>query len=121
MINKGGRPKVKRSEDLARRIKSYAAVGVPVTDIARTCGMCQDTLRKLYRAELEAAVVEANSQVAGMLYKQCMEGNTTAMIFWLKTRAKWSERSELEITGKDGAPLAPPVFNISFENGGPGQ
>lgn len=26
-----------------------------------------------------------------------------------------------EITGKDGAPLAPPVFNISFENGGPGQ
>ena len=26
-----------------------------------------------------------------------------------------------EITGKDGAPIAPPVFNISFENGGPGQ
>ena len=26
-----------------------------------------------------------------------------------------------EVTGKDGAPLAPPVFNISFENGGPGQ
>lgn len=26
-----------------------------------------------------------------------------------------------EITGKDGGPLAPPVFNISFENGGPGQ
>ena len=26
-----------------------------------------------------------------------------------------------EVTGKDGAPIAPPVFNISFENGGPGQ
>ena len=26
-----------------------------------------------------------------------------------------------EVTGKEGAPLAPPVFNISFENGGPGQ
>ena len=26
-----------------------------------------------------------------------------------------------EITGKDGSPIAPPVFNISFENGGPGQ
>ena len=26
-----------------------------------------------------------------------------------------------EITGKGGGPLAPPVFNISFENGGPGQ
>ena len=26
-----------------------------------------------------------------------------------------------ETTGKDGAPIAPPVFNISFENGGPGQ
>ena len=29
--------------------------------------------------------------------------------------------SKNEVTGKDGSPIAPPVFNISFENGGPGQ
>ena len=29
--------------------------------------------------------------------------------------------AKTEITGKDGSPIAPPVFNISFENGGPGQ
>ena len=29
--------------------------------------------------------------------------------------------SKNEVTGKDGSPIAPPVFNVSFENGGPGQ
>ena len=30
----------------------------------------------------------------------------------------WTDRTEL--TGKDGAPLTPPVINIGFANGGPG-
>ncbi len=30
-------------------------------------------------------------------------------------------RERLEHTGKDGAPLAPPIINIGFDNGGPGE
>lgn len=105
MTGKVGRPAVKRSEELAKRIRGMAAVGVPADDIAKTVGMSADTLYKLYDTELKTAVIEANAQVAGKLYQQCMEGNTTAMIFWLKTRARWSEKAEVEVTGKDGAPL----------------
>mgnify|MGYP003745358937 CR=1 FL=1 len=30
-------------------------------------------------------------------------------------------RDKVEHTGKDGAPLLPPVFNIGFDDGGPGE
>ncbi|GAD20948.1 hypothetical protein [Acidovorax sp. MR-S7] len=97
-----GRPEVKRSEDLARRIKSYAAVGVPASDIAKTCSMSETTLRKLYSEELETAAIDATAQVAGKLFQQCMDGNVTAQIFWMKTRGRWSEKSEVEVTSKQG-------------------
>ena len=56
-------------------------------------------------------------------YTEHYPPDTTAAIFWLKNRQrdKWRDKVDTEVTGKDGAPLAPPVFNISFENGGPGQ
>lgn len=105
-----GRPEVKRSEDLARRIKSYAAVGVPAADIAKTCSMSETTLRKLYSAELETAAIDATAQVAGKLFQQCMDGNVTAMIFWMKTRGRWSEKSEVEVTGGGGVLVVNPVM-----------
>ena len=105
MAGKVGRPAIKRSEELAKRIKGMAAFGVTHEDIAKTAGMSPDVLVKLYGEELKTAAIEANAQVAGMLFKQCQEGNVTAQIFWLKTRAKWSEKTEVELTGKDGAPL----------------
>ena len=103
--NKGGRPAVKRSEELAKRIRGMAAVGVPADDIAKTVGFSTDTLTKLYAPEMKSAAIEATAQVAGKLYQQCMEGNTAAMIFWLKTRGRWSEKSEIEVTGKDGGAI----------------
>lgn len=97
-----GRPVVNRSEDLARRIKSYAAVGVPAADIAKTCSMSETTLRKLYGEELATAAIDATAQVAGKLFQQCMDGNVTAQIFWMKTRGRWSEKTEVEVTNGGG-------------------
>ena len=56
-------------------------------------------------------------------YTEHYPPDTTAAIFWLKNRQrdKWRDKVDTEITGKDGSPIAPPVFNVSFENGGPGQ
>ncbi len=33
----------------------------------------------------------SNAQVAGFLFNAAKNGNVTAQIFWLKTRAKWRE------------------------------
>lgn len=46
--------------------------------------------------------------VESQLYKQIQDNNTTATIFWLKTKGKnrgYSERTE--ITGRDGEAIAP--------------
>ena len=68
-----------------------------------------DILRELEEARTMAATLDrpqVNAMVAASMGKAKLLG---------------LEVNKTEITGKDGAPLAPPVFNISFENGGPGQ
>ena len=53
--------------------------------------------------------------VESALYREVLNGNVTAMIFWLKTQGKrrgWVERTE--ITGADAGPL---VINLSWGDG----
>lgn len=108
---KRGRPAIERSDEIAKKVKGYAAVGVPILDIAKACGMSENTLRKLYLPEIEKAGIEATAQVAGKLFQECMGGNVTAMIFWMKVRGKWSEKSEVEVTGGGGVLVVNPVMS----------
>jgi hypothetical protein len=68
-----------------------AAYGIPETDISRVIGVDPKTLRKCYREELDLGETKANAQVAGFLFNAAKNGNVTAQIFWLKTRARWRE------------------------------
>jgi hypothetical protein len=79
--------------DLAQRrqVEALAAYGIPETDIGRVVGIDPKTLRKHYREELDLGEAKANAQVAGYLFNAAKNGNVTAQIFWLKTRAKWRE------------------------------
>ena len=54
-------------------------------------GIDPKTLRKYYREELDLGETKANAQVAGFLFNAAKNGNVTAQIFWLKTRARWRE------------------------------
>jgi hypothetical protein len=74
-----------------RQVEAMAAYGIPETDIARTVGIDPKTLRKCYREELDLGTTKANAQVAGFLFTAAKNGNVTAQIFWLKTRARWKE------------------------------
>jgi hypothetical protein len=77
-----------------RRMVEALAACVPQEDVATVMGIDEKTLRLHYRPELDRALIIANSKVAGNLYKiACGTGReaVTAAIFWLKTRAGWSE------------------------------
>lgn len=65
-------------------------LGVPKAAVAKSLGISLPTLYKHYREEIEAGVTVANRQVAGKLYELAMSGNVSALIFWLKVRARWS-------------------------------
>jgi len=74
-----------------RQVEGLAAYGIPETDIAEMLEIDPKTLRKHYCRELELGGKKANAQVAGFLFNSAKNGNVTAQIFWLKTRARWRE------------------------------
>jgi hypothetical protein len=83
-----------------RQVEAMAAYGIPEPDISRVVGVDAKTLRKHYRDELDLGETKANAQVAGFLFNSAKNGNVSAQIFWLKTRARWRETpTELKHSG----------------------
>ena len=70
----------------------------------------RETLNKYFREDLDRGTHEANTKVAGALFKAAVEQNNVgAMIFWLKTRARWKETpQQVAFTDSDGNPMPPP-------------
>jgi hypothetical protein len=98
-----GRRSHKPDPSQRRQVEAMAAYGIPEPDIARVTGVDPKTLRKHYREELDLGEAKANAQVAGFLFSAAKNGNVTAQIFWLKTRAKWRETPvELKHSGSIG-------------------
>src|ERR1700738_313978 len=81
------------NDAVRERVRYLAGVGVRQDDIARIIGCAPKTLRKRLRDELDRGVAEANATISGSLFAAAKTGNITAIIFWLKTRAHWSERT----------------------------
>lgn len=75
--------------------------------IARVIGIGEDTLRKYYSDDLSLGEAQATAKVAQTLYSKAVKGDTASCIFWLKARAKWSERVQTQQLGADGQPIDP--------------
>src|SRR3712207_8721938 len=83
----------------------------PYTTLFRSLEIDPKTLRRHFRRELDRGTVEANAKVAQSLFNMATQGNSVAAaIFWMKARAGWRERHELEI-GR--AHVCTPVTPIS--------
>ena len=109
------RPRLKFTEEQRNLVKSMAATGIRQDEIARKLKIrSPKTLRAHFRDELDQGATDANFKVASVLYKQAINGNTVAAIFWLKTRAGWRDRSAPQY-----ATAEPPPFVVALENGGP--
>jgi hypothetical protein len=90
-VTEMGRRRHQPDPSQRKQVEAMAAYGIPETDIARVIGIDPKTLRKCYREELDLGETKANAQVAGFLFTNARNGNVTAQIFWLKTRAGWRE------------------------------
>ena len=84
------------NDAMREKVRHLAGLGLPQDDIAKLVGCAPKTLRKRFRNELDRGVVEANATVIGYLLAAAKAGNIAAIIFWLKTRAHWRERSAAE-------------------------
>jgi hypothetical protein len=72
-------------------VQLHATVGTQHEVISSLLGIDRKTLMKYYRAELDESLAQANATIGGALFNQAKNGNVAAMIFWLKTRARWRE------------------------------
>lgn len=119
-----GNPPHVPTEENRKIVKALVAYGVVQDDIAKQLDVSVDTLQRHYRREIDTSANEANAKVAERLFKKCMDGDTTSLIFWLKTRAKWSETHKHEHTGAQGGPIetrqlpATDEWLKGFERGG---
>lgn len=86
-------------------VRTLAAAGIRHEDIATKIGISQDTLVRKYRRELDDGRIDATSEMATSLFNAGKNGNIPAAIFWLKSRAGWSDRSQIELTGENGGPI----------------
>ena len=84
-------------------VQLHSTIGTPQDTIANILGIDAKTLRKHYRDELDQAMARANAAVGGALFNKAKAGDTTAMIFWMKTRAGWREKQEIDHTSSDGS------------------
>ena len=107
-----GRPAHKPDPVSRRQVEAMAAYGIPEADIATVIEIDPKTLRRHYRRELDTGHIKANTKVAENLYRKAIgEGReaVTAAIFWLKTRARWRETIETEVTHRYVVRMPPPV------------
>ena len=84
-------------------VQLHTTVGTPQAIVADMLGIDDKTLRKYYREELDQSLAKANATVGGALFNKAKGGDTTAMIFWMKTQAGWREKQEIDHTSSDGS------------------
>jgi hypothetical protein len=93
--NGGGWPSHTPTDDLRAKVRTWAAVGTTQEVIASELHITVDTLVKYYREELDEASARGVANVASNLYAKAMSGDVTSMIFYLKTRGRWSEKASV--------------------------
>lgn len=107
LVRVGGRPPHEPTEKSRATVKAMSAYGIPQNQIARVLDIHDETLRIHYRDELDLGVIEANAKVAETLFQQGVrDGNTTALIWWTKSRMGWKERQDIAHMDADGNNLA---------------
>jgi len=91
-------------------VQLHATIGTRQDNIARLLDIDKKTLLKHYRNELDLGMDKANAAIGGALFNKAKSGDTAAMIFWMKTRARW--RETIDLSSEDGTMSPPSVIRL---------
>ena len=84
------------------KVRMLKLVGATDEQVGRILGMSVDCLVEHYRQDLDDGKAEVLGKVAQTLYQKALEGDVTSCIFILKTKAKWSEKIEIDRLDQPG-------------------
>lgn len=100
--NPVGPPKFKPTKKDRMLVSAMTMCGTTQAMMARCMKVDAKTLRKHFRDEMDLALVKANANVCGAMYKKAVGGDVGAQRYWLATRAGFKETSTIEHSGIDG-------------------
>ncbi|MGI9071288.1 MAG: hypothetical protein ACR2JB_08235 [Bryobacteraceae bacterium] len=121
------RHKFQPAEEQRQKVKSLAGWRVKEIHIASILGLASITmLRKHFSRELAIGPAEATANVLKRLFDRATSGDDpVAAMFWLKTRAGWSEngnppesitrREDRNWVIREYQPPTPPGYQNAFE------
>ena len=110
-----------------QEIEKYAALGMSITQVCNLIGVSTSAwynhtkdhsfIREAYDRGRDKGV----AQIANKLFQSAMNGNTTAQMFYLKCKGKWSDQSRVEGQGagreeKDISPDEVKLIKQEFES-----
>lgn len=83
------------TDSTKQTVFDLCSFGITFDRIAKHIGISDDILRKYYDEELRTAEINRNAEVANVLFKKAtVDEDLGAVIFWLKTRGRWSTTHE---------------------------
>lgn len=118
MSEEMGNPQHEPTDEGRRLVELHIAIGTPQEDIARVLGIDAKTLRKHYREELDNGAVKANGEIGGALFKKAMDGDTTALIWWTKSRMRWKGTDGVMHSNDPDNPMPMSIPVHIVDNGG---
>ena len=85
------------TKDSREVVEFLAAAGLNETQIGYVLGVGKSCVSRRYRDEINRGLPKSIAKMAQSLYKQGIEGNVGAAIFWLKSRGGWRESYNFNI------------------------
>lgn len=92
-------------------LRAMSDYGAPHAEITTMLRVDPKMPRKHFRDELERGSIEATAKVGQSLYRMATEGKNVAA-FWMKARAGWREKQEVQVTVPSGGPIAVDVSDV---------
>lgn len=99
---KPGRPPFEITKEVLRKVEGYASRGMNYEQISAALGISSETLgryRKLnldFMEAIKAGQAKGIGEITNALFTQAKDGNTSAAIFYLKNRAGWADKQEIQ-------------------------
>ncbi len=90
---------------LAATIATMSLAGFTIPQVCAALRISANTITDHYDHEMKHGRTNMMTQVVQSLAQRAISGSDTAAIFLAKARLGWSDRQQVELTGKDGGPI----------------
>ena len=97
-----GPPGFKPTDEQRKIVLNAAMNGLNHTIIGKLLGISHNTVLKYFHDEIELGQENRLVEATNILWEKVKAGDTTSLIFFLKTKGKWSTVHDVNLGNKPG-------------------